>query len=69
MSSSSSNTGTVTTTLNNKNLLTQYSDTMVGTNVKAYNPYQEIDDYLNSDVSSDDNNNDYVDGDIDVLSY
>ena len=42
---------------------------MVDANVKAHNPYQEIDDYLNSDVSSDDNNNYYVDGDIDVLSY
>ena len=69
MSSSSSNTGTVTTTLNSKNLLTQCFDTMVGTNVEGHNPYQEIDDYLNSDVSSDDNNNYYVDGDIDVLSH
>ena len=69
MSSPSSNTGTVTITLNSKNFLTQCSDTIAGTNAKAQNPYQEIDDYLNSDVSSDDNNSYYVDGDIDVLSY
>ena len=42
---------------------------MVGTNVKAHNPYQEIGDYLNFDVSPNDNNNYYVNGDIDILSY
>ena len=69
MSSSSSNTDTIITTLKSKNLLTQCFDTAVSTNVKPSNPHQEIDDYLNSDLSYNYNGNYHEDGDIDVLLY
>ena len=64
----SSNIDTITMILNGKNILPQYFDTMISVNVKLHNSYQEIDNYLNSDLSSDCRKY-YVDDDIDVLSY
>lgn len=69
ISSSSSNTDTYITTLKSKNILTQCFDTTLNSNSKTPNPYQEIDDYLNSDLPYDYNKNSCEDGDIDVLLY
>jgi hypothetical protein len=67
-SSSSSNTNT--TTSKSKILLTQCFDSiMVNTNIKAPNPHQEIDDYLNSELCYDHHVNFYEDGEVDVLTY
>jgi hypothetical protein len=65
----SSNIDTNTTTSKTKNLLTQCFDITINTNVKVPNPYQEIDNYLNSDFCFNNHDDDYEDGDVDVLAY
>jgi hypothetical protein len=65
----SSNTGTNTKTIKNKNRLTQCFDTISNTNAKAPNPYQEFDNYLNFEFSGNYYDNHNEDGDIGVFSY
>jgi hypothetical protein len=70
-SSSSSTTDVNTSASKNKNLLTQYFDRTVNTdvNVKSSNPHKEIDDYLNSEYCPAYYDNNHEHGDIDVLNY
>lgn len=68
-STTSSDINTNAETLKSTNLLAQCFDLILYKSVETRNPHQQIDDYLNSEFS---NNQDDIysqDGDIDVLSY